>query len=283
MLKPKPIKKILPSIFSLLIFVIIVCSAFCFPPQPIMWGHTGSPGETTCTSCHGSYPLNPPHGGNVQIILMPAITNNEYIPNQTYTINIVVTHATDSVFAFDFEALDSLGQNIGTSIITDSVHTKKIIYTVNNRENIFFANLGNGLNSFTFKFNWVAPSSGIVNFYATGLVSNMNGMTSGDYVYSDSLINLKPLNTSSILNFLLLQDVKIYPNPANSTISIEVNKADNIKQIIVSDILGKKLIEINPNSLGHQQNIDVSKLTSGEYNIRIKTEVGIINKKILKR
>ncbi|HXU28351.1 MAG TPA: T9SS type A sorting domain-containing protein, partial [Bacteroidia bacterium] len=64
---------------------------------------------------------------------------------------------------------------------------------------------------------------------------------------------------------------------------IEVNKADNIKQIIVSDILGKKLIEINPNSLGHQQNIDVSKLTSGEYNIRIKTEVGIINKKILKR
>lgn len=204
-------KKLFPFIVVLTVLSAILFYSF-MPPQPIMWGHTGSPGEGNCTDCHGSYILNS-HNGNVLISTQPLLTNNHYIPGQTYTISVTVTQNGDSLYAFDFEAVDSLGNDAGTLIVTDSIHTKTIIYSVNGRKNMFFNSLGNNYNYYTFKFNWTAPVNGRVSFYADGLVSNINGMTTGDYVYSDSIVNITPSSQSGILNFLLDKELIVYPNP----------------------------------------------------------------------
>src|ERR1700758_4492961 len=75
-------------------------------------GYNNSPGEITCTSCHVTYPLNSP-GGNVTISA-PTCSNYNYIPGQTYTVNVKIARAGIYLFGFSFEALDSIGANAGT-------------------------------------------------------------------------------------------------------------------------------------------------------------------------
>ncbi|HRH37623.1 MAG TPA: hypothetical protein PK760_04730, partial [Flavobacteriales bacterium] len=50
-------------------------------------GRTGAPGENTCVnSCHNSYALN---SGTGSIMLASTnMTNWQYVPGQTYTINV---------------------------------------------------------------------------------------------------------------------------------------------------------------------------------------------------
>ncbi|MBL0316089.1 MAG: hypothetical protein IPP69_10010 [Flavobacteriales bacterium] len=53
-------------------------------------GHNGSPGEQTCakSTCHTSYTLN--SGPGSVSITAPGMTNWQYVPGQTYTINVTV-------------------------------------------------------------------------------------------------------------------------------------------------------------------------------------------------
>ena len=66
-------------------------------------GRTGSPGETTCTACHG--------GGSgitlVNISATPAFISNQYVPGTTYTVNVSVTNNPYSKFGFGCEILDA--------------------------------------------------------------------------------------------------------------------------------------------------------------------------------
>ena len=261
--------------------VIITLTLFSFmPPQPIMWGHTGSPSEGNCTVCHGSYVLNS-HNGSVQISSIPLMTNNKYILGQTYTISVTVTQMGDSLYAFDFEAVDSLGNDAGNLIVTDSTHTKNITYAVNGRNNMFFNVLGNNYNSFTFKFNWVAPLNGKVSLYANGLVSNINGMTSGDYVYSDSIVNITPTNSSGVLNYLLDKETYIYPNPTKDVLNINCTGFDNSLpiNITISDALGKTIYTGHTSDAHYRLN--TSAWDKGSYSVSLNQKEKSIHKKIV--
>jgi hypothetical protein len=70
-------------------------------------------------------------------------------------------------------------------------------------------------------------------------------------------------------------DISIYPNPTNSTFTIN---AENITSIIIFDLLGNKILETKSS----QNSIDVSNLASGQYLVRIQTSNGVMNKKIIK-
>ena len=274
------------SIFLGVIIIAIITTLFAFmPPQPVMWGHTGSPSEATCTDCHGTYLINSGIG-NVKINSVPAMNNNKYTPGQTYTMSVTVTQTSDSLYAFDFEAIDSLGNDAGTLIITDSIHTKKIIYSSNGRKNMFFNSLGYNYNTFTFKFNWIAPLNGIVNFYATGLVSNIDGTTYGDYVYSDSLINIKPATILGILKYLLNNSIEVYPNPASDNITIK--RTSNIYlpfTIKLLDLEGKETTiydnVINSNGTIYYNYKIPTQLPNGVYFIKVIINENTETKKII--
>lgn len=71
--------------------------------------------------------------------------------------------------------------------------------------------------------------------------------------------------------------VDIYPNPARDLLNI--SSSNTIKDIEIYNIIGQKLIEKNiqsPNS-----SIDISKLSKGNYIIKVNTEKGIVNKKFI--
>ncbi|MGZ3920336.1 MAG: fructose-bisphosphatase class III, partial [Bacteroidia bacterium] len=213
-------------------------SSFIYRMPTIMWGRTGSPGETTCQSCHSDFALNS-GGGFLKISTIPAIINNEYIPGNTYTVNVLISQANDSIFSFDFESLDSAGNDAGTFLITDNVHTTLHTYALNNRTNVFYGANGIGNGNFTFTFNWTAPMNGAVSFYAAGNVSNADGMTSGDYIYSDSLVHIKPNNASVIENNYADKDL---------TLISKMHKAITIIQFKVEAAIIKRRPHYDMNS-----------------------------------
>ncbi len=88
---------------------------------------------------------------------------------------------------------------------------------------------------------------------------------------------------------LVNENIIIYPNPANNQINIlasSLNTNINIPKILyelqIFDQLGNKVIVKDFTKNGQvQAKIDVSNLSSGVYTIAIKTNIGVINKKII--
>lgn len=72
--------------------------------------------------------------------------------------------------------------------------------------------------------------------------------------------------------------ITIYPNPAKNIVSFE--KIENLKEITLVDITGKRLENYSIDYLNNT--INVSSLTTGVYFIRFKTDTGILSKKIIK-
>ncbi|HRW21241.1 MAG TPA: T9SS type A sorting domain-containing protein, partial [Bacteroidales bacterium] len=70
----------------------------------------------------------------------------------------------------------------------------------------------------------------------------------------------------------------IYPNPANSMINV-ITGDDNANSIIISDVLGKSIININNPKLN--QEIDVSELNAGIYFVKVDFNGKEIVKKLI--
>ena len=72
----------------------------------------------------------------------------------------------------------------------------------------------------------------------------------------------------------------IYPNPTDGKLKID-NKELKIKSIEIFNTIGQPLLSI-PSIMSPEIEIDISHLTDGLYFLRIKTENGIITKKLIK-
>lgn len=71
--------------------------------------------------------------------------------------------------------------------------------------------------------------------------------------------------------------VKMYPNPATNQLTIE--SAENIETIYVVNQLGQTILEKSINA--KQAKVNTAKLENGIYFVRVKTEKGILNKKVV--
>ena len=78
---------------------------------------------------------------------------------------------------------------------------------------------------------------------------------------------------------LNLDQVNAYPNPTKDMITIS-SKNQNIHNIEIFNILGKKIIELEPNSLS--SSIDISNFNRGIYIAKITTNSGIGSIKLVK-
>ena len=83
--------------------------------------------------------------------------------------------------------------------------------------------------------------------------------------------------TNSIEDILNKDSFSLYPNPANNILTLSSNKNFEIIEISIFDINAKSILMCKNNS-----SIDVSKLTSGIYFIKIKTDKGEFSQKFIK-
>lgn len=259
---------------------VIIISAFDILSSNGKAGYTGSPGENYCTQCHSDFPINS-GGGSAYINVN--VTGGSYVPGQTYQVSVTVTHTGLGLFGLGVEALlNSNNTNAGTFVITNSTETQ--IKVANTKNNVVHKlNGGLASNTKTFNFNWTAPATdlGAVTFYVSGLASNNDGGTSGDYVYDATLLIQSP--TSGIESNSTTQDFNIYYNNVNHNIHISlINNENNKVMGTIYNIKGQKVSELFSETMigSIERNFPISeKLQNGIYIIQIKQGNNIINKK----
>jgi hypothetical protein len=188
-------------------------------------GRTGSPSENTCNiTCHTGSPLN--DGTGSITISSPDNPTWEYMPGDTYTINVTVSRVGNSLFGFDVECLTagSPPQNAGTFLITNTAETQIKNFTVGSviRKNVVHKlNGGIGTDTKTFSFHWICPTTNVgnVTFYATGNAANGNNSSSGDHIYQLTQV-VTPALGAGISDNNAVNGFSIYPNPAHDNISV---------------------------------------------------------------
>ena len=77
-----------------------------------------------------------------------------------------------------------------------------------------------------------------------------------------------------------INNYKIFPNPTNSELTIKVNKDFGEVEIMLIDINGREVYNTST-ILNNQFKVDVRNLQEGLYVLKIKSEVGSINEKII--
>lgn len=241
-----------------------------------MVGYTGSPGEGTCASCHTGG-LNS-GGGNIVISASPAFTNNMYVPNTTYNITVTVSETGKSLFGFDFEALNGSNTTAGNITVTDAIKTQTSI--ISNRNSILHKkNAGATSNSATFTFDWTAPASGAVNFYAAGIAANGNKNDgSGDNVYKTTL-QLSDGSTS--VGELDNSHVSVFPNPVSDNLHLQMNvPSTELVNIEIQNIEGKAVKVLGAQVISEGEYFNsfyVGDISSGVYVLKATSNNGVVN------
>jgi len=99
------------------------------------------------------------------------------------------------------------------------------------------------------------------------------------YYSKDSKL-YKYANTLSTVNNQTKPLLKLFPNPSADFIQLNTGDTDDVENISIYDLSGKKVLNISNYNNGK---IDISKLSQGIYNIQIRSNGSLISKKIIKK
>lgn len=143
-----------------------------------------------------------------------------------------------------------------------------------------------------------ASVSGGVGFYQTQISGNsFTNLPAGNYTITASDANGCTISQTITLGIVGVQNpelmpyqLKISPNPAQSSLNLSANTPIAIKKISLFDLSGKNIWQQNyaPNTTTISQNtpwtmpIDISHLSNGIYTLQLLTEQGIYTEKIIK-
>jgi hypothetical protein len=108
-----------------------------------------------------------------------------------------------------------------------------------------------------------------IGVYKTNNNANTKGLFGAE---NDYLKNLKPNYNNVVLSS---NEIKVYPNPTDNILNISYNIVDNAS-LVIQDLLGRKIIEINLSSKSNHAIIDVSKLTIGVYIYQLSNDKMIL-------
>lgn len=145
-------------------------------------GRTGAPGETTCTSCHTQ------SAGNGQIAI---IAPSNYVPGQTYQIQIQETTADQSRTNWGFETTSLAGTVMAGTYANTTSNTRIRAGATKSYVTQTTAGTYPGQTaSATWNFSWTAPATdvGAVTFYAAGLLGDNDGGDGGDRTVTTSTV-----------------------------------------------------------------------------------------------
>ena len=119
--------------------------------------------------------------------------------------------------------------------------------------------------------------SGNSTFRGIKYSTDYEGFTGKDVTPGDPIESNFNLNTCLSLSTdnLLNDKIIIYPNPVEDL--IHINTGLTILEVEIYDVLGKRLNFIKLNN----RKIDMTRANKGIYVLKIKTEIGIITKKII--
>jgi hypothetical protein len=199
---------------------------------------------------------------NRKVFFIPPSENTEQL---LYDFNL---HVGDTVKGF----LESYSYYPDTVKSIDSIlvgNTYRKSWRINTCYNI---NLIEGIGS---TYGLIVPSPGCSTDHADYSISCFQ--QNGQSIYPETS-TICQIITSIYSNNKDLDQINVYPNPSNGTITIDFDKAD-LKIIQLIDILGNIVIE---KQLVNQKKTDITNIPNGIYLLRIITQNKMIrNVKII--
>lgn len=159
---------------------------------------TGAPGDSVCTQCHTTSPLN--SGKGAVSIAYPG--GAAYQPGATYRIKVQVRDPEQQRWGFQFTARLASSPAVANAGDLRSVDDyTRVICQDNtakpcgdtNQIQLIMQNVAGSRNGqkdgADFEFDWTAPAAGAgaVSFYVAGNAANGNGNNQGDLIYTSSL------------------------------------------------------------------------------------------------
>lgn len=238
--------KLKPKIIILLLAIITLSSMVVHTAHdyqtsslcdaPLVGGHTGAPGETSCTGCHAG---TANAGPGILSFDLGGVT--QYTPNQTYTGTVKLKQTGIGKFGFVSLALQNTGNTtIGAFSLIDTVRTR--LFVDGSRNYVGHTPCGadaSPADSIQWQFNWTAPATNVGNItlYLGSIATNHNHATSGDNTYTSSIV-LAPSTTS--INEIpgIVSELNVYPNPVSDYLSVSF-------QVHVSESVSIELVDIN--------------------------------------
>jgi Secretion system C-terminal sorting domain len=140
--------------------------------------------------------------------------------------------------------------------------------------------------SLDFGSNWIAEDSGLGGFLkvsALGVFDTflfVNASSGSNWYTAYRPISEMVDTAKSIVQMIPPGDtIVVYPNPAMGTVTILAG-GTSIFAVSVLNVLGEDVLDV-PNVRESEINLDISKLPSGTYFLRVDTEAGNVIRKIV--
>lgn len=252
---------------------------------PLVGGHTGAPGETSCTGCHGGTDNTGP--ATLTFNIGGGIT--QYTPGQVYSCTVGISQSGVDKMGFSCLALrDFNNTTIGTFTLTDPLRTRAYLDGIRNyvSHKPCAADASTvGVNQWS--FDWQAPATNVGNItlYLGALASNHNHATTGDSPYTRS-VTLTPATASGVNEIINeITNATVFPNPSSDNFVISFNNLSSNKiEMTLYNLQGKKVktLRIGSYSKGIvKQEFSVKDLDieSGIYFIKIS----VANKQLIQK
>lgn len=229
----------------------------CFSWNPPT-GHTGAPGEVTCSGCHASNPAN----DGVGSISLTSSGFQTYQSGSEFSMILKMKRPGAEVFGFSVTAINENGDTGGDILVQDSATTfREELSRVYISHNAATSTESFGQDSALRTFTWIAPdtSEGPITFYFIGHLvdTNIEGSIDG-WVYNDSLTIYPgapaPL---SIVNQLQERSVTAFPNPVRTSESIRLNHPQGMKHLWIYDALGREISTLELSASAEQTEVQL--------------------------
>ena len=233
----------------------------------------------TCASCHSGGSATPVPS----ITFSPALgTNNTYTPGTSYTVSYTVTGY--PMFGFDLEMNDgNTTTSMTAGILTAGTNTRLTSdgsYPDNITQSTRISTGSSGV------FTWKAPST-VTTVYLFSNALGVNGSgTGGDKeVFKNMVLTSSTTPSAGIETFTLNTEIKLFPNPAKETTTLDyyLNKDSHVT-INITDLNGKVVsTQINEEATegSYSKKLELSELNSGTYFVKIKSDDNTVSKKLV--
>lgn len=261
------------------IFTTVILFAFSGShPTTNSGGYTGAPNDNVCTACHT------PGGsldGTIEITGLPSLVT----ANTTYPLTVTITDtSTGGVAAKAGFQLVSLKSNLanGGTFTSASGETNTAVKTVSSKSYIGHepAKSFGSNNIVTYDIEWTSPANAddnITIYGASMIVNGADGNSNDKFVTTNVITEI---DVSSSVNEEIIF-ASLYPNPVTDILTIEVSR----KLITAPKVYSAsgQSIDVSIALLNGSYQLDVSKLKSGFYYVKLETEIGSEMKKIVVR
>lgn len=179
-------------------------------------GRTNAPGETNCTACHTTFPLNS-GAGSLGVTGVPGA----YEPGTSYELTVTLADPVAQRWGFEFTVLGGDGNSTGALATVDAdvqlSTTGSRTYAKHTSQGTHPGTTG----SHSWTVNWTAPAAGAgdVTLYVAGNAANGNSSNSGDRIYATSVAWTEG-GLSAVPAAAIARLGDNYPNPFNPRTTI---------------------------------------------------------------